>query len=83
MGDDLLKFPMAECILDGKPAVGKVDGFLLRRKEATVPVCAEHLLKATLYEKLAQKRIRDFLGKSLRVLGIPKGAIPRIRARVK
>ncbi len=75
--------PVKHCILDGEDAVGEVDGFLLRRKEATVPVCFKHYVGALLYEEFAQGRLRDFLGKRLRGLGIPKGALPRIKVRAK
>ncbi len=74
---------MKICILDADPAVGEVDGFLFRRKEATVPVCRKHFLEAKAWELFAQGPVRDHLGKALRAMGIPKGAIPRIKARVK
>ncbi len=73
------------CFLDGKPAVDEVDGYLFRRREATLPVCAEHLVTAVVLEKV-QGPARDTIDKVLRKLGIPrsllpKGAIPRVRTR--
>ena len=73
------------CFLDGKPAVDVVDGYLFRRKEATVPVCLEHLAAAVLLERV-QGPVRDTIDGVLRKLGIPrsllpKGAIPRVKTR--
>ncbi len=70
----LLRIPMAECILDGNPAVGEVDGFLLRAEGGDGPRLPRTLSEG---EGLGGPRSRQspgLLGKTPPSLGHPERA---------
>ncbi len=73
---------MDVCFKDGKPAVKYAQIYVSRKKVVSLPVCLEHLAWALGLEK-GQKPVRDFLGKQLRALNLPKGAIPRVKVSDK